>query len=80
MGKLKEILKTYSDDDIAALKNKIITQYGKLAGDFKERFNNLAEMLSGRHNNDQQYVYYIRVVLLYMFEICLIGKRLEAEK
>ncbi len=80
MGKLKDILKSYNDEEVAALKNKVITEYGKLSGDFKTRFNNLTDSLSGNHNNDQQYKYYVRVILLYMFEICLIGKRSEAEK
>lgn len=79
MVKLKDILKIYNDDEIAALKGKIINDYGKLAGDFKTRFNNLTETLSGNQSNDQQYVYYVRVVLLYMFESCLIGTRLEGE-
>ena len=65
---------------MAALKNKVITEYGKLSGDFKTRLNNLTAALSGNHKNDQQYKYYVRVVLIYMFEICLIGKRSEAEK
>lgn len=80
MGKLKVILKSYDDEEVAALKNKVIIEYGKLSGDFKTRLNNLTAALSGNHNNDQQYKYYVRVVLLYMFEICLIGKRSEAEK
>jgi len=80
MGKLKDTLKSYDDEEMAALKNKVITEYGKLSGDFKTRLNNLTELLSGNNGNDQQYKYYVRVVLLYMFEICLIGQRVEAEK
>lgn len=79
MGMLKDKLKAYDDEEVSALKNKVITEYGKLSGDFKTRLNNLTAALSGNNNRDQQYKYYLRVILLYMFEICLIGKKSEAE-
>lgn len=79
MGKLKDILKSYDDEELAALKNIIITEDGKFLGNFKTRLNYLTDSLAGNHKSDQLYKYYVRVVLLYMFEICLIGKRLEAE-
>lgn len=79
LGKLKGVLKTYDDEEINALKVRVISEFGKLGGKFKVRLENLADNFAGKSKNDQQYLFYVKVILLYMFEICLIGKKVEAE-
>lgn len=75
IGMLEQVLKTYDSDVISALKSKIIRSYGELTGTFKERLSSLTERLCERRPLDDMYKFYTRVVLLYMFEICLIGRR-----
>jgi len=77
---LKEILKSYEDYEISALKSKLIKCYDKFSGNFKVRLNNITEEFAGTNKSDDSYVFFIRVVLLYFFEICIIGQRPESEK
>jgi hypothetical protein len=79
LTELKNVLKAYTDEEVTSLKSKVIANYGKLAGDFKTRFNNLNEGLAERNKNDDVYKYYVRVVLIYFFEACLIGQRTKGE-
>jgi hypothetical protein len=79
LTELKNVLKSYTDEEIASLKSKVIANYNKLSGDFKTRLNNLNEDLSERNKNDDVYKYYVRVVLIYFFEACLIGKKTKGE-
>ena len=78
--KFESILKCYDNEDIKVLKNKVITEYSKLAGDFKTRLNNLNELFSERNKNDDRYKYAVRVVLIYYFETCRIGKKTSEEQ
>lgn len=78
-NRLKYVLNSYSDFEIGKLKLKIIRHYDMLKGDFKTRLNNLTEILSERNKNDDEYNNYVRVILIYCFEICLIGKKTEME-
>ena len=71
------VLKTYSDDEISSLKSKVVNIYNKLSGDFKTRLNNLTDDLAERNGKDDVYKSYVRAVLIYFFEICLIGKKVE---
>lgn len=79
-SKLKDVLKMHQDFEINPLKDKIIVSYNKLSGDFKTRLNNITEHIAERNNKDGYYVFFIRVVLIYFFEICIIGKKTENEK
>ncbi len=79
-GELKDILKLYQDFEVGALKTKLIEYYGKMAGDFKQRLGALIEQFSERNKSDDYYVFFVRVVLIYFFESCVIGKRPESEK
>ena len=79
-AQLKDVLKLYQDFEIDSLKTKVSSTYNKLAGDFKTRLNNLVDLLSERNKNDDYYVMFLRIVLIYFFEICLIGKKTESEK
>lgn len=78
-NRLKVVLKSYSDLEISKLKLHIIRHYNMLSGDFKTRLNHLTDILSERNKNDADYKNYVRVILIYCFEICLIGKKTEVE-
>lgn len=79
LTELKNVLKPYPDKEVASLKNKIVVNYGKLSGAFKTRLDNLTEILSEKNKDDDSYKFYVRVVLIYFFEICLIGKKVQGE-
>ncbi|MHB8879967.1 MAG: hypothetical protein ACYC69_00495 [Thermodesulfovibrionales bacterium] len=78
-GELKDILKSYQDFEIGAVKTKLISSYGKLSGNLKDRLESLTEQFSERNKNDDYYIFFVRVVLIYFFEICVIGRRPESE-
>lgn len=73
-NRLKSVLNSYSDSEISKLKVYIIQHYNILGGDFKTRLNHLTDILSERNKNDDEYKNYVRVILIYCFEICLIGE------
>lgn len=79
-SQLKNILKSYQSYEISSLKTKLISCYNKLAGDFKTRLNNLADEFAERNKNDDSYVFFVRVALIYFFEICVIGQKPESER
>jgi len=79
-GELKDVVRSYQDFEVGALKTKLIDCYGKLSGSFKERLDALTEQFSERNKNDDYYQFFVRVVLIYFFEICVIGDRPESEK
>ncbi len=80
LSDLCRVLKIYSDDEKSSLKSNVLTWYRNLSGDFKTRLNNLAEKFSEENKGDDMYRFYVRVVLIYLFEACLIGKRAAEEK
>ena len=77
--KVRNILCSYDVEQIQSIKQKVISEFGKFKGDFKTKFNNLADKLSGNHTSDDEYVLYVRAICIYCFEICLIGKRVSQE-
>jgi hypothetical protein len=79
-SQLKDVLKSYQDYEIDALKTKLMDSYKKLSGNFKTRFNNMVDEYSAKNKSDDYYVFFIRVVLIYFFETCIIGDRPESEK
>lgn len=78
--KLGKVLAEYSEKDNLALMNKILKNYNLLSGDFKNRMNDLTRILSEAHEEDDMYCFYVRVIVMYLFERCLIGKKTEEEK
>lgn len=79
-SQLKDVLKGYGSPEISALKSKLLSCYNKYSGDFKARFENLAEEFSKNNKGDDYYCFFVRIVLFYFFETCVIGKRPESEK
>jgi len=76
---LNDILSGYENDDITKLKSNIISDFNFRHGSFKEKFYGIVDYYSRDYNNDDEYKYYIRVILYYLFEQCLIGKLTEVE-
>lgn len=50
------------------------------SGLFLERLANLTEILSMTKPDDDYYHYHIRIIVMYFFEQCLIGKRTKEER
>ncbi len=63
------------------IKWRVIEDYNKLSGNFKSRLNNLSDQYTKQYGNseDDGYRKYVKVILLYMFEQCLIGKKIDKE-
>jgi len=77
---LRSLLAAYNGENISALRSRIRNDYMKYHGNFKERLNYLTEEYIAKYKNDDIYKFYVRVVLIYYFEDCLIGKKTEDEK
>lgn len=78
---ITKMLSGYSDDEINILKRRIINDYNKLSGRFKERLYNLTEQYVREYGNikDDEYIKCVKSILLYMFEQCLIGRKTDSE-
>jgi hypothetical protein len=76
---VRSTIKGFKEYEIGALRNRIKEDYKK----FRERFNNnqsfksilefMTEQYSQKSENDDTYLFYVRIVLVYFFEQCLIG-------
>jgi len=73
----QKILNSYNADEIASLKMKITEEYKKFSGTFKDKFNLLADTLAGANKNDGIYMLNLYAVLIYFFQICLIGQEIK---
>lgn len=81
--RIQGIIKGYNEPDKGALKRKIKDEYDRqypVYKDFKKTLNYLTGIYSARYDNDDIYKFYVRVVLIYFFEQCLIGKKTKEEK
>lgn len=78
---IANILSGYEVDEINNLKRRIISDYNKLSGNFKERLYNLTEQYTREYGNvkDDEYLKCVKSILLYMFEQCLIGRKTDNE-
>ncbi|HLP46537.1 MAG TPA: hypothetical protein VK469_11340 [Candidatus Kapabacteria bacterium] len=70
------------DTEIGRIKFKIITDYNKTMGYFKERLELQTQRYLEKYasEDDDDYLFYIRAILLYIFEQCLIGQKTGVEK
>jgi len=75
------LLSAYEDEDFEKLKHRIKYDYTNKTGEFKIRLQELTEhyLVKYSSENDDDYLYYIRGVLIYLFEQCLIGKKTKGE-
>lgn len=77
------VLKPYKDKDIDFLKDKVRYEYRiakACSKDFASSLDVMRNTLAGSNKSDDAYLYYLRVVLIYFFEACLIGVRTPEEK
>jgi hypothetical protein len=79
---VETILVGYEDDEKGKIKFRVIEDFNKLSGSFKEKLSNLTIQYTEKYGNisDDDYRFYVKTILLYMFEQCLIGKKTEKEK
>lgn len=72
----------YEDEDFEKLKHKIKYDYTNESGSFKKRLKKLTEKYLNKYasDSDDEYLYYLRAILLYLFEQCIIGDKTKAEK
>ncbi len=77
---LKTIMKEYSDDDLRTLKCKVNLDIEKYQGAFKDRFVHLTLQYAEAARHDDLYKHFVRTLLIYLFEQCLLGKKTEEEK
>ncbi len=68
------ILKAYDEREISVLKFQILSKFNILEGDFKIKFNELHKLLIDGNEENDYFSFYVRVLLLYLFEICLLGE------
>jgi hypothetical protein len=83
-GTLKKvfgILSGYQSEEINSLKFKIITDFNKLRGTFKEQLETLTDLYYNKYSsgNDDEFFMYIRGILVYCFEQCILGKKTKEE-
>ncbi|GGG97340.1 hypothetical protein GCM10011416_14130 [Polaribacter pacificus] len=72
----------YEDEDFEKLKHKIKYDYTNESGSFKKRLKQMIDKYLNKYSseNDDEYLYYLRAILLYLFEQCIIGDKTKAEK
>jgi hypothetical protein len=80
-NEIKNLLFGYEDEDTNKLKVRIINDFNNKYGDFKSRLQQLTEKYLDKYSseNDDDYLFYIRAVLIYLFEQCLIGSKTKGE-
>lgn len=76
---IENILSNYSPNDVTALRTKIRSNYLALTGSFLVKIVSLTDILAG-NRNDEIYKQYIRKLIFYFFEQCLIGIKTKIEK
>jgi len=76
---IKKVISEYRETDQLAFKNRINSEFRKFDGDFSTKMNNLIEVFSKNKNNDL-YRLFVRVLVIYIFEQCLIGEKTRWEE
>ena len=79
---IASILYGYEDKEISKIKRRIIHNYDSNPnGNFKSRLNTMTNyyLVKYSNDNDDDYFFYIRAILIYFFEQCLIGKKTKTE-
>ncbi len=76
---IENIMKTYEDSQIKALKSRVIGDFNGLSGEFKFRFKQLQKtyLLKISQNEDDDVNWFVASLLYYFFEQCLIGEGVE---
>lgn len=79
---IEGLISGYEDDEIDRIKYKIVTDFAQTKGEFKERFESQTNLYLAKYSGgpDDDYKFYVRALLIYIFEQCLIGSKTEKEK
>lgn len=76
LGDLRGLLRSsYNEQEIRVIKNKIINKFEDFEGSFDSNFENTIDHFASRRPEDDIYGYYVRVIVYYCFERCLIGAK-----
>lgn len=80
-GEISEIMRPYEEIEKSIIKYRIQSDFNKNNGNFKYKFNRLTEAYIEKYKaiNDDELKFYIRSLLFYTFEQCLIGKKTRNE-
>lgn len=78
---IQDLIYGYEDDEIDRIKHRIITDYSQTSGAFKDKLNTLTKLYLTRYSTeeDDDFRFYVRALLIYIFEQCLIGNKTETE-
>lgn len=82
LKQVSDLLFGYEDEEIDKMKHRILYDYSNLTnGNFKTRLKQLTEYYLSKYSSEQDddYLYYIRAVLIHLFEQCLIGRKTRQE-
>lgn len=82
VGYLQKVLESFDNDYISNIKMTVLREYQNLDGNlnFKKKFGQLINRFSSKYPKDQEYKNYVELILLYLFEQCLIGVKPEVNK
>lgn len=78
---ISNLINGYEDDEIDKIKHKIISDFSQIKGTFKDRLEELTLRYLMKYSieTDSDFKFYIRALLIYMFEQCLIGDKTNQE-
>jgi len=76
---LSQLLSGYDDNQINSLKMRVIGDFNNIGGQFSDKLRLLTKQYSEKYNHDDEFTMYIQVVLTYLFEQCLVGRKTPAE-
>ncbi|WP_163832263.1 hypothetical protein [Spartinivicinus ruber] len=73
------VVKSKSNADVAAIRNKVRSTYTSLSGKFEKRLDELVKIMCQSKSIDDYYSHNMRIVMVYFFEQCLFGKKPKSE-
>lgn len=78
---IQDLFYGYEDEDIDRIKHRVVYDYSQTNGVFMDRFNTLTKLYLSKYSidTDDEYRFYVRALLIYVFEQCLIGNKTETE-
>lgn len=79
---IQNAIAIYEDEEINKLKLKIIRDFNEFGGTFKQKIANLTRKYAEKYasGNDDDFDHYIRAILIYCFEQCIIGVKTKLEQ
>ncbi len=78
---IHNVIYGYEDGEIDRIKLRIINDFTETKGIFKEKLETLTKLYLEKYssNDDDDYRFYVRALLIYIFEQCLIGRKTKQE-